>query len=211
MIKVLIVDDQTLLRRSLAQIINTSQQINVVATVGDGHEAIEACAKYKPDIVLMDIEMPKLDGISALEMIKQQFSKIKVIILTTFDNRDNITAALLADTNGYITKDIDPQALIATILCVNHGLRVMHDNATRIIRKKLKLTKSGSNAQLNKLSITELQIITFVVQGCSNKQIATELNFTEGTIKNKISRLYDKLGIADRLQLVVFAMENGIE
>lgn len=211
MIKIIIADDQVLLRKSLGHIISTDEEITVVDMVGSGKQAIESCKKNTPDIVLMDIEMPQIDGISALKIIKEKHPDIKVIILTTFDNTDSIVESFLGEADGYIVKDIDCEELIATIKCVNYGLTVIHKSVKKIMVNKFKKMSSSKRTYTDILSIEEIDTIRLIVMGKSNKEIAKTFNYTEGTVKNKVSRIYEKLEISDRLQLAVYAVENGIE
>ena len=211
MIKIIIVDDQILLRKSLGQIISTEKEISVVDMVGTGKQAIESCNIYKPDIVLLDIEMPEMDGISALKIIKQNHPDIKVIILTTFENKDNIIDSFLGEADGYIIKDIDCDELITTIKCVNYGLTVIHKSVKKVMVDKFKKLVNNRKNYTEILNELEIDIIRLIVRGQSNKSIAKSFNYTEGTVKNKVSRIYEKLGISDRLQLAVYAVENGIE
>ncbi len=211
MIKVIIADDQVLLRKSLEHLISVDEEISIVSMASSGREAIDECKKHSPNIVLMDIEMPNMNGIDALKIIKEKIPKTKVIILTTFDNKNNIISAFLAEADGYITKDIDPYELITTIKCVNYGLTVIHKSVKEImIHEFEKLSKKNKN-YTDILSIEEIDMIKNIVDGKSNKDIAETFNYTEGTVKNKVSRIYEKLGITDRLQLAVYAVENGIE
>ncbi|MCT4543661.1 MAG: response regulator transcription factor [Vallitalea sp.] len=211
MIKVIIADDQVLLRKSLGQLISIDEEISVVSMAASGREAIDECEKHRPDIIMMDIEMPKMNGIDALKIIKEKYPKTKVIILTTFDNKEYIITAFLAKADGYITKDIEPDELITTIKCVNYGLTVIHKSVKEIMVNKFeKLSKRNTN-YTDILSIEEIDMIKLIVDGKSNKDIAKVFNYTEGTVKNKVSRIYEKLGKTDRLQLAVYAVENGIE
>jgi DNA-binding NarL/FixJ family response regulator len=211
MIRIIIADDQVLLRKSLGQIISTDEKITVMDMVGTGREAIESCKIYSPDIVLMDIEMPEMDGISALRIIKEKFEDVKVIILTTFENTNNIVDSFLAQADGYITKDIDCDELITTIKCVNYGLTVIHKSVKKIMVDKFKKMSDNKKSYTDILSLEEIEIVKLIVAGKSNKDIARIFNYTEGTVKNKVSRIYEKLGISDRLRLAVYAVENGIE
>jgi DNA-binding NarL/FixJ family response regulator len=159
----------------------------------------------------MDIEMPEMDGISALKIIKEKYKDTKVIILTTFENTENIVDAFLAEADGYITKDIDCDELIATIKCVNYGLTVIHKSVKKIMVDKFTRVSEGKKNYQNLLTSEEIEIVRGIVNGKSNKELSGILNYTEGTIKNKVSKIYDKLNISDRLQLAVFAVENGID
>ncbi len=210
MIKIVIVDDQELLRKSMAQLISIDDEISVVAMAENGQQAIDVCARHQPDIVLMDIEMPQMDGLSALQQLKRRFPACKVIMLTTFDSKENIIDSFLGNADGYITKEIAPNELIATIKCVSYGLAVIHDNVRKIMVEAFKQGMAPRNNALESLSDEEIAIIELIVDGKSNKYIGTTLNYTEGTVKNKVSRIYDKLKLTDRIQLAVYAVENNI-
>lgn len=211
MIKIVIADDQILLRKSLGRIISTDDNIHVIDMVGTGKGAVEACRVHKPDIILMDIEMPEMDGITALGVIKQRYKQTKVIMLTTFEDTENIVDAFLSEADGYITKDIDCDELIATIKCVNYGLTVIHESVKSIMVSRFRKITSHKAIYTELLSTEEIDTIKLIVDGRSNRDIAKVFNYTEGTMKNKVSKIYEKLGISDRLQLAVYAVENGIE
>lgn len=211
MIKIMIVDDQELLRKSLGQIISTDEEISVISMASTGRDAIEKCNLNPPDVILMDIEMPELNGIAALKIIKENYPEIKVIILTTFDNKENIVSSFLSKADGYITKDIAPLELITTIKCVNYGLTVIHKSVKEIMVDKFQKLSSSQKNYSEVLSLEEIDMIKLIVDGKSNKAISKVLNYSEGTVKNKVSKIYDKLGISDRLQLAVYAIENGLE
>lgn len=210
MINVMIVDDQVLLRKSIGKIIESDSAISVVAMAGNGLEAISKCKHQQIDLILMDIEMPKMNGIESLKHIKSHFPSVKVIMLTTFDNKTNIIEAFMAMANGYITKDISPDELVSVIKCVNYGLTVIHDSVNEMIVEAF--ARCGQKSSIfDKLSKKEMEIVKLIVSGKSNKAIAEHLNYSEGTIKNKVSRIYEKIGVDDRLKLAVLAVENGIE
>ena len=211
MIRIIIADDQELLRKSLGRLISIDEEMNVVAMAENGIEAINQCEKHKPDIIIMDIEMPKLNGIDALRIIKNKYPKTKVIILTTFDNRENIILSFLAKADGYITKDIAPQELLTTIKCVNYGLTVIHKSVKEIMVDKFEKLANRNKNYTDILSTEEIAVVKLIVDGKSNKHIGSAFNYTEGTVKNKVSRIYKKLGISDRLQLAVYVVENGID
>jgi DNA-binding NarL/FixJ family response regulator len=211
MIEIVIADDQVLLRKSLGKLISIDKEISVVDMVGTGNEAIQSCEKYNPDIILMDIEMPEMDGISALKIIKLKFPTVKVIMLTTFDNTDNIVESFLGEADGYIVKDIDCEELIATIKCVNFGLTVIHNSAKKVMTKRFKFMSNSKKSYIDILTMEEIDMIKLIVSGKSNKEIGETLNYTEGTVKNKVSRIYEKLKITDRLQLAVYAVGNNID
>lgn len=210
MIKVMIVDDQGLLRKSIGQIINTDDNIEVVDMVGTGKEAVDSCGENKPDVILMDIEMPEMNGIIATRIIKEKYDDVKVIILTTFENTDNILDAFSVESDGYIVKDLGCEELISTIKCVYYGFTVIHESVRKIMLQKIKQIGNSKSTYLDIINKEEVDIIRLIVMGKSNKNIAAILSYTEGTIKNKVSKIYGKLQIEDRVQLALFATQNGI-
>lgn len=210
MITVIIADDQALLRKSLGQIIGSQKELNVIRQVENGKEAAEQCKLLNPNIVMLDIEMPVMNGIEALKLIKKQAPDVRTIILTTFDVPEQISAAFIAGADGYISKDISPEELIMTIKCVNAGLTVVGDSVKQLMVESLTQETPTGCAGFEVLVAEEIKIVELIVEGKSNKQIATLLNYSEGTIKNKVSKIYGKLGISDRIQLAVCALENGI-
>lgn len=210
MTRVIIADDQVLLRKSIGHIISIDEDIQVVAMVGNGKEAVEACKIHQPDIVLMDIEMPVMDGVTATGLIKKNHPETKVIILTTFDNTDNIVEAFMVNADGYVVKDIGWEELVATIKCVLFGLTVIHESVRKIMLDKFKKMANSKQVYEDILTQEEIDIIRLIVVGESNKHIGEVLNYSEGTVKNKVSRIYEKLDIKDRLQLTLYSVEHGI-
>jgi DNA-binding NarL/FixJ family response regulator len=199
MIKIIIVDDQVLLRRSLGQLISIDESINVVDMVGTGRDAVHSC-----------IEMPEMNGIEALRIIKKSYPDIKIIMLTTFENTDKIIEAIVSDADGYLTKDIGCDELITTLKCVHNGMTVIHKSVKKVVMEKFNRLTEGKASYKDILTKEEIDTVNLIVEGKSNRDIATEFNYSEGTVKNKVSRIYEKLGLSDRLQLAVFAVENGM-
>ncbi|PKM51578.1 MAG: DNA-binding response regulator [Firmicutes bacterium HGW-Firmicutes-7] len=215
MIKAMVVDDQVLLKETLIFMLSQDREIKVFDGGCNGYEALEACDRVRPDIILMDIRMPMLDGISATLKIKEQFPHTKVIILTTFEDEETIFNAMEKGADGYLVKDIKPEALVLAVKSVVHDLYVMHRSVVNSLRSGVMQTineRCISDTAIDQynLTIKEINIIKQVVDGKSNKEIAEDLNFTEGTVKNKVSKLLEKLDIKDRTQLVVFAIKNNL-
>lgn len=213
--RVILADDQKLLRDTLEIILSKSAGIDVVASVADGREVLEACEKLSPDIVLMDIRMPEVDGIEATRKIKERFPEIKVLMLTTFENVENIIESFSSGADGYIVKDLDAKELTLCIECVSRGIHVIHDSVHQLmVQQFLKLNQRKFESKTIgteiELTETEIDIIRFVASGKSNKEIAQIIGFAEGTIKNKITRLFEKLNLDDRTQIAVFAIENEL-
>lgn len=211
----MVVDDQVLLKETLLFMLGQDQEIQAFDGGSDGYEALTMCNKIRPDIILMDIRMPKLDGLAATQKIKQQYPHIKIIILTTFEDEETIFKAMDDGADGYIVKDIKPEALILAVKGAYHDLYVMHKSVVKSIRLGVKKTTSEKKTTMNmvqKCGLTkkEIAIIKLMVDGKSNKEIGDVLDFTEGTIKNKVSGLLGKLELKDRTQIVVFAIKNNL-
>lgn len=210
MISVLLVDDQVLLRESIGYILDSEEEIKIVGHAGNGNEAIEKCKELKPDIILMDIEMPQMSGVDAAKIIKEKYPNTKVIILTTFENSDNIMESFVVNVDGYIVKNINHEDLILTIKCVHSGLTVIHESVKKIMIERFKGLINYKSQYEELLSQKEINIVKLIAKGASNKEIANELNYSEGTIKNNVSKILEKLDMTDRIQIAIFAMEHGI-
>lgn len=210
MIKVLLVDDQVLLRESIGYILDDDQEISIIGMAGNGSEAIEKCKKLHPDVVLMDIEMPKMSGVHAAKIIKENCPETKVIILTTFENSDNIMESFVANVDGYIVKNINHEDLNLTIKCVQSGLTVIHKSVKKIMIERFKGLIDYKSQYEDVLTPKEISIVKLIAKGASNKEIANALNYSEGTIKNNVSKILEKLEMTDRIQIAIFAMEHGI-
>lgn len=210
MIRVIIADDQVLLRESIAYILNNEEDIEVIAMASDGKEALELCKTHKPDIVIMDIQMPEMNGVAATKAIKEVLPDTKVMILTTFEDPDNIMESFVVKADGYIVKNICHGDLVLTIKCVNSGLTVIHESVKQIMVERFKGMMEYKTQYEELLSDKEVQIVRHIATGKSNKEIAAVMNYSEGTIKNNISRILDKLDMSDRMQVAIFAIENGI-
>ena len=215
-IKVVIADDVALFRNAMKTIIEQDKEISVVACVGNGEEAVEACEMHVPDVILMDIKMPIMNGIEATKIIKKKNSQIKVLILTTFYENENISDAFEFGADGYVLKDIDQTELVSVIKNVAKGLNVFQSNIFENVRKqynsKKSLENAGNNSRKNTFGLTqkELQLIKLITEGKKNKEIAEQIFITEGSIKNMSSKILKKLNLADRTQLAIFAVKNNL-
>lgn len=211
MIKVLIADDHTLFTESLRLLLQQDEDLQVVGLAADGDEAVEMCRHLRPDLVLMDIKMLGFDGFQAAAIIKEFRPETKVIILTTFEDRENILSAVVGGLDGYILKDVKPEKLILAIKCVAAGFTVLHPSVSRLLRQELTAPAERESAEpTRQLRPEELEIIRLIGDGKNNREIAALLNYSEGTIKNKISRILEILEVKDRTQLVVYALKNDL-
>jgi DNA-binding NarL/FixJ family response regulator len=212
MIRVLVVDDQEIVRAGLRTILESSGDIEVVAEAGEGRSAIEIASRTSPDVVLMDIRMPELDGIAATRELTLAEPNTNVLILTTYGLDDNIDDALRAGAAGFVTKSTAPDQLIAAVRQVARGESVLGADVTRQLIHRLvsQPTRPDRPAAFETLTPREIEVLTLVADGLSNTEIASELLVSEATVKTHISRMLTKLGLRDRVQAVVFAHDFGI-
>lgn len=215
MINLLIVDDQEIIRQSLELMLGSRSGMKV-RTATDGRDAVDQVRKSKPDVVLMDIRMPGMDGIEALRIIKDYAKDVKVIMLTTFDDDQYIYDALRYEANGFLLKGISLDELTKSIELVHSGGAAMDAQINvKILSLFSQMAKSDYSFRVDQkdyedLSLNELKIIQSIGQGLSNKEIAVKLSFTEGTVRNYISSVLKKLNLRDRTQIAIFAIQSSI-
>lgn len=207
MINVMIADDVQILRAGLKAVLAADSDINVVGEASDGKQAYELSVRLKPDVVLMDMRMPDFDGGYGTRRIKDTLPGVKVLVLTTFDDRETVDKAISSGADGYILKEMDNDKIINSIKAVAGGINVFCDNIFSSIKKELNLQQDAGNFDLTE---RETDILRLICDGCDNKEIASKLFLAEGTVRNGISRLLEKLGLKDRTQLAVFAIKNNI-
>ena len=216
MIKVLIADDQELIRESLKIVLSSYKDIEVVDAVDDGFAVLESMKKVQPDLVLMDIRMPKMDGVLCTKAVKENYPNVKVIILTTFDDDDFIFKALQYGASGYILKGISMEDLYQAIVTVNKGNAMINpDVATKVVKLFSQMAQSNSAIQVQgnsveNISKAEWKIIQQIGFGLSNKEIAAKLFLSEGTVRNYLSTILSKLNLRDRTQLAIWAVQTGV-
>lgn len=216
MIKVLIVDDQELIRESLKVVLSVSGDIEVVDLVSSVSEALKSAAKNCPDVVLMDIRMPEMDGVEGTKLMKERYPKIKVVLLTTFDDDEYVFGALKNGVSGYLLKGSSVSDLAKAIQIAHNGGAMINPNiASKMISQFSDMAKRSSQIKVEEgltedLSKSEWQMIQTVGQGMSNKEIARELCLSEGTVRNSISNILSKLNLRDRTQLAIWAVQTGV-
>ncbi len=216
MIKVLIADDQELIRESLKIVLQTKENIEVTDAVENGQEVIKSIRKNPPDVILMDIRMPKMDGVQCTKIIKENYPGIKIIILTTFDDDEYVYNALKFGASGYILKGISMDELVKSIATVYSGKAMINpDIATKVVELFSKMAQADFSIQVDDKAIddltrTEIKIIEQVEYGNSNKEISERLNLSEGTVRNYLSTILNKLGLRDRTQLAIWAVQTGV-
>ena len=214
-IKVMIADDQRLMREGLKTILDLEQDLTIVQLAENGKDALEKMADAKPDVILMDIRMPVMDGVECTRIVKQQYPGVKVIILTTFDDDEYIIEALKNGAVGYILKDLSSEKLISAIRDAHKGNSIMQPEiAAKVIslitgaaKEPVHSNASADTKYAEELTDREKDVLRLVGKGLSNTEIAKNLYISEGTVKNYISNLYSKLEINDRSKLTLYAIE----
>ncbi len=207
--RVLLVDDQTLFRTGLASLLATDERVNVIGQAGDGADAVKQAIRLKPDVVLMDIKMPNVDGIEATRQIIENVPGVRVLILTTFESDSHVLQALKAGASGYVLKDSSAAAIVTSIVTVMSGERVM---ASAVANRVLAMLTGTATPKefYDGLTDREVEILTLLANGMGNKQIAYGLKISEKTVRNHVSNMYQKLGIYDRTQAVLYAVRKGL-
>jgi len=214
-IKILIVDDQELMRDGLATILNLRHEIDVVGVASNGQEAFDKASELRPDIVLMDIRMPVANGVEGTKLITSSLHDTKVLMLTTFSDSELIFEALEEGASGYLLKDMPTDAIVQAIMTVQSGGMVLPRESTAEIVKEMRKNKETNHVNevpkiINDLTERELEVLSKIGFGLNNKEIAQELYISEGTVKNHVSNLISKLELRDRTQAAIFAVRYHI-
>jgi DNA-binding NarL/FixJ family response regulator len=211
-VRVVLVDDDDLMRAGLRSVLSSDETIDVVGEAGDGREAVDRIRALRPDLVLMDIRMPDLDGISATREVLATSADVKVVVLTTFEEDDYIFDALSAGASGFLLKRTQPEELIAAIHTVAEGDSLLSPSVTRRVVDRMAAQPSPvrTSARVDELTPREREVLELVARGLSNREIAEQFVIEESTVKTHVKRILMKLRLRDRVQAVVFAYENGL-
>lgn len=200
-IRVLVVDDHPVVRRGLVTLLEEAPDVLVVGQAENGHEALAVFRQQQPDVALMDLRMPEMDGVATIAAICTEFPAARIIVLTTYDGDEEIYRALRAGAKGYLLKDAEPDTLI-------NAIHTVHSNQQYIPPKVA--AKLVQRMNYPELSQRELEVLQLVAQGMSNLEIGVALNISEGTVKSNINRILSKLGVKDRTQATIIALKRGI-
>jgi DNA-binding NarL/FixJ family response regulator len=210
-ISVLVADDQSMVRAGFRMLLSGEPDIEVVAEAGNGLEAVDKAARFRPTVVLMDIRMPELDGLEATRRIVAADGAARILILTTFDLDEYVYEALRAGASGFVLKDDPPEQLISAIRVVAGGDALLSPAITkRVIKRFTRIPQAAPSTKLDDLTERELDVFRLVARGRSNAEIGQELYISETTVKTHITHILQKLGLRDRVQAVVLAYERGL-
>ncbi len=210
MIRIVLADDQPLVRTGLRMILAGEPDLEVVAEAADGAEAIAACAEHAPDVVLMDVRMPGVDGIEATRTVTAAGAPPRVLVLTTFDLDEVVYDALRAGASGFLLKDAPEERLVTAIRVVAEGGSLFAPSVTRRLIEEFARRAPRREMDLTALTARELEVLRLVARGLSNAEVARDLFVSENTVKTHVARLLMKLGVRDRVQAVVLAYESGV-
>ncbi len=209
-IRVGLIDDQMLVRQGIRGLLELSDRVEVVAEGADGDEAVSLAQDSAPDVILMDMRMPRMDGAAAIGELVGAGIDIPVIILTTFDDHEQVLTAIKAGAKGYLLKDVSLESLVAAIESVADGATMIQPGITENLLRGISTQPSGDDAPIEALTPRETEVIRLMAGGYSNREIAHALSKSEGTIKNHVSNILAKLAVRDRTRAVLKAIEHGI-
>ncbi|CAM3812805.1 MULTISPECIES: response regulator [Bacillus cereus group] len=207
-IKLLLVEDHHIVRRGLVFFLKSREEFEIIGEAENGEEALIFVQKEKPDLVLMDLSMPKMDGIEATKRIKQYDKTIKILMLSSFSEQDYVLPALEAGADGYQLKEVQPEQLVASIIAVYQGNTNFHPKVTPALLGRPAVKKEKENP-FSMLTKREQEVLREIAKGRSNKEIAAELHITEQTVKTHVSNVLAKLEVDDRTQAALYAVKHG--
>jgi DNA-binding NarL/FixJ family response regulator len=202
--RVLVVDDQELIREGIASLLGIQPGIEVVGTAANGKEAVERAIAFEPDVVLMDVRMPELDGVAAAAVLRTQAPACRVVMLTTFDDEEYVVQALRAGAAGYLLKDLPAAELAESVRLAHAGVTQLDRTAAGHVAAALSATPADP------LTARETEVLRLVARGATNREIAARLYLSEGTVKNHISRILARLGLRDRTQAAIYARDHDL-
>ena len=210
-IRVMVVDDQTMVRAGFRLLLADEADIDVVAEASNGRDAVAQAARFRPDVILMDIRMPEMDGLEATRRILASDAEARVLVLTTFDLDDYVFEALRAGASGFVLKDEPPEQLISAVRTIAAGDALLSPTVTRrVIRRFATVRRQAPPPAVAELTPRELEVLRLISQGMSNAEIGEELFISDTTVKTHVTRLLQKLALRDRAQAIVLAYQTGL-
>jgi len=211
-VRVLVVDDQRLVREGIASLLDIQPGIDVIGTAADGRQAVERTLALTPDVVLMDVRMPEMDGVDAVAVLKKRAPGCRVVMLTTFDDEEYVVQALRAGAAGYLLKDLPAAELAEAVRLAHAGVTQLDDAAARHVAAALTPRSTGALPRQSTDALTdrETDVLRLIAAGATNREIAARLFLSEGTVKNHISRILSRLGLRDRTQAALYARDHDV-
>lgn len=225
-VRVLVVDDQRLMRDGIASLLSLQEGIEVVGTAADGQQALEQALALQPDVILMDVRMPVVDGVAATARVHRQLPTCRILMLTTFDDEEYIVEALRVGASGYLLKDIPAPDLAKAVQAVHRGIYQLDPNvASKVVTSLARMqvsensplaAESTNSSQADAtprtpdLTNREVEVLRLIARGATNREVALQLVISEGTVKNHISNILGRLGLRDRTQAAIYAREHGL-
>lgn len=218
MIRILIADDHPIVRDGLRKLLNLEDDFEVVGEAADGREALDRVHELDPDVVLLDLRMPNLDGLSALQVMQQSNKRTKVIVLTASEDKNEFVQAMKLGCSGIVLKQTAPELIVKSIRKVNSGEIWLDSHTTAAVMRQFATPgeiasgggNSGKSRERSPLSTREREIVQLVAQGFKNKEMAEKMFISEQTVKNHLHNIFDKLGVSDRLELALYAIHKGL-
>ncbi|MCF6461895.1 response regulator [Clostridium sp. Cult1] len=213
-ISVMIADDHVLMREGLKQLLELEEDIDVIIQAGDGNDAVDKALEYNPNVILLDINMPKMNGIDVLRRLKDLGVKSNVIMLTIHEDKEYLFETMKIGADGYVLKDSDADSLIKAIRDVNHGKSYIQPSIASMLVEDLGQNDVEINKELAKIRLLtkrEYEVLTLIAEGLNNKDIAEKLYISEKTVKNHVSSIFKKIEVNDRIQAAIFAFKNNIK
>jgi len=208
---ILLIDDHPLLRKGVKQLIELDSDLQVIAEASNAHEGLTAAQEHEPDLILLDLNMPEINGIETLKMLREAGVGSRVVVFTVSDNEEDVVAALKAGADGYLLKDMEPEELLTNLNQAALGKMVISDRLTTLLAQALQNKRPSKGPDINSLTPRERQIIKLIAAGLPNKLIARKLSITEGTVKVHVKHLLKKLNLRSRVEVAVWAVQEGVK
>lgn len=208
---ILLIDDHPLLRKGVKQLIELDSELKVVAEASNAHEGLAAALECEPDLILLDLNMPEINGIETLKMLRDDGVTSRVVVFTVSDNEEDVVAALKAGADGYLLKDMEPEELLSSLNQAALGKMVISDRLTTLLAEALQNKRTKKGPDISSLTPREKQIIKLISAGLPNKLIARKLSITEGTVKVHVKHLLKKLHLRSRVEVAVWAVQEGVD
>lgn len=208
---ILLIDDHPLLRKGVKQLIELDSELNVIAEASNAHKGVAAAIEFEPDLILLDLNMPEINGIETLKMLRDNGVTSRVVVFTVSDNEEDVVAALKAGADGYLLKDMEPEELLNSLNQAALGKMVISDRLTTLLAEALQNKRTKKGPDISSLTPREKQIIKLISAGLPNKLIARKLSITEGTVKVHVKHLLKKLHLRSRVEVAVWAVQEGLD